>query len=339
MHKLALAPLVFMLGGCLGLAAPDHPHPDQPKGGAGDPNMNPDPGTQPPGSGMPSCGGMDFALSRVPPNVMLVLDRSGSMGDPIAAASSTAKWDDLKSALQSTVTSYDASVRFGVSLFSDPASADPDGCGAGKVDVAVGPSNGGKVLAQVNAQSPGGSTPTAASLAAIAATAMLNDPTRDNYVVLATDGQPNCADTDVVGKITALYNAKPPVKTFVIGVGDGTASDPQALDSWAVAGHTDRPGATKYYQVNSPADLKTAFDTIAGDVATCSFHMSQAAPDPSLLYVWSNMQSVPADPANGFTYDPATQTVTLHGASCDAIKANPSAKVQVVYGCASPPIG
>jgi von Willebrand factor type A domain len=282
-----------------------------------------------------SCGGMQFALTRVPPNVMLVLDRSGSMNDPITSGSSTSKWDDLKTALQSTITTYDSQMRFGVSLFSDPAGAD---CSAGAIDVTVGAMNGTTVLGKIAAATPGGNTPTAATMAAVAAGAMLNDPTRDNYVVLATDGQPNCTDTDVTSKITALYGATPSVKTFVIGVGDATAANPVLLDLWAVAGHTDQPGLIKYYQASSPTDLKTAFDTIAGGLVSCTFKMAQPAPDPTLLYVWSNGTAVAADPTNGFTYDSSGPTVTLHGAACDALKANPSTKIEVIYGCSTPPI-
>ena len=45
----------------------------------------------------------------------------------------------------------------------------------------------------------------------------------DRVVVLATDGQPNCNDTDVTGRINRLFGSKPSVRTFVIGVGDGSS--------------------------------------------------------------------------------------------------------------------
>ncbi|HZS37368.1 MAG TPA: VWA domain-containing protein [Polyangia bacterium] len=340
MKKLALSGLTLSalsLGGCLGgtmtgdshHAPPDLGKPQPP------PVMQPTVDAGPTSGDDASCGGMEFALARVPPNVMLVLDRSGSMNESIGGGSATSKWDDLKSALTSTIGAYDSQMRFGVSLFSHPGGGS---CDPGQIDVAVGAMNGANVLTQVGAASPGGNTPTAATMAAVAASGKLNDAARDNYVVLATDGQPNCADTDVTSKITALYNATPSVKTFVIGVGDGTASNPVLLDLWAVAGHTDQPGLVKYYQANSPTDLKTAFDTIAGGLVSCTFAMAQAAPDPSLLYVWSNGTAVPADATNGFTYDAGGPSVTLHGAACDALKTNPSTKVQVIYGCSTPPI-
>jgi hypothetical protein len=279
-----------------------------------------------------SCGGMQFALTRVPPNVLLVLDRSGSMGDSIGGGSTTSKWTDLKTALQSVVTNYDSQTRLGVSLFSSDGN-----CGAGNITLTAA-MNGTNVLNQVNASAPAGNTPTAATLAKVNTSGMLNDPTRENVVVLATDGLPNCGDTDVAGKITALYNATPSVKTYVIGVGDGTASDPTALDSWAVAGHTARVGAaTQYYQANSPQDLKDAFDTIVGGVVSCKFALGSQPPDAMQLYVWENGVQVPVDPANGYTYDASGPSVTLNGSACAQLKANPNDKVQVVYGCPAPP--
>jgi len=319
--------------GCIANIGPGQPadSPPAPTNGddGGAPPVLPSPDMA---QGDASCGGMAFALTRVPPNVMLVLDRSGSMSDSIGGGSATSKWSDLKTAIQSAVSSYDSQVRLGVSLFSSDGN-----CGAGNITLAAA-SNGTNVLNQVNASSPGGNTPTAATLAKVAQSGMLNDPTRDNVVVLATDGLPNCGDVDVAGKITTLYNATPSVKTYVIGVGGDTASNPMLLNAWADAGHTARTGAaTKYYQASSPTDLKSAFDTIVGSVVSCKFTLGSAPPDAQQLFVWENGVQVPADPANGYSYDPAGPSVTLHGKSCDQLKANPNDKVQVIYGCPAPP--
>ena len=62
------------------------------------------------GSGDMECGGQEFALTRIPPNVMLVLDRSGSMSDSIASGSKTTKYADLTTAMQSLVSTDRKSV-------------------------------------------------------------------------------------------------------------------------------------------------------------------------------------------------------------------------------------
>src|SRR5262249_10521307 len=93
-----------------------------------------------------TCGAQQFQLERIPPNVMLVLDRSGSMGDSIDGTSATTKWDDLKAALTQLVNNYDTLVRFGVSLFSSN-----NDCGPGAVDAMPADKNGMTVLAKVTA--------------------------------------------------------------------------------------------------------------------------------------------------------------------------------------------
>ena len=166
---------------------------------------------------------------------------------------------------------------------------------------------------------------------------LLNDATRANYVVLATDGQPNCTDTDVTSRVTKLYNATPSVKTYVIGMGDGTASNPTLLNSWADAGHTARTGATHYYQTTSPADLKAAFDAIVGGIVSCDFKMMQTAPDPSLITVTENGTAVSPSPTNGYSYDLDDEHGDAARRRVRLLTKNASTKVGVLYGCPGPP--
>ncbi len=328
----AFALVAFVAAGCLG-SAPVEDH------GAGGPDMLPASGLPPPASAVDGgsddggiCGAMEFALQRIPPNVMLVLDRSGSMDNSIGGGSTTTKWTDLKNAVASLVTSYDSEMRLGAAIFSSDGN-----CAASNIDVPLAASAGSTIEQKLAAQGPNGNTPTAFAFDTVIAKGMVNDPTRANYVVLATDGEPNCTDTDVTSRITKLYNQTPSVKTFVIGIGDGTASNPTLLNSWADAGHTARTGTTHYYQTSSPTDLKAAFDAIVGGIVSCDFKMMQSAPDPNLVRVTENGTVLSPSPTNGYTFDPTTSTVSLHGTACDTLRANPSTQVGVVYGCPAPP--
>ena len=330
MRKLVLA-VLLVASGCLGQApVEDHAPTGAPP--AAPPSLPPPVSAVDGGAGdAAQCGGMEFALQRVAPNVMLVLDRSGSMDQTIGNTSSTSKWDDLKSAVSSLVQGYDSEMRLGASIFSSNKD-----CAPGNIDVALAAGAGQSVLTQLAAQGPAGNTPTATTLDTVINQGMLNDPTRGNYVVLATDGLPNCTDTDVKSRIEKLYAATPSVKTFVIGIGAATNTDPTTLNAWADAGHTARAGATHYYQTNSPQDLKAAFDAIVGGVVSCDFKMMQAAPDPSLITVTENGTAVAPSPTNGYSFDPSTNTVSLHGTACDLLRTSPSTKVSVVYGCPGP---
>jgi hypothetical protein len=277
-----------------------------------------------------TCGGMQFALTRVAPNVMLVLDRSGSMKDPIAAASATTKYQDLTAAITNLANTYGTQMRLGDTFFAS------DGNCAPGVPGPILDNNGATMISDVAAHAPGGNTPTAATLDAVIASNELTDPTRGNYVVLATDGQPNCTDVDVTSRINTLYSATVSVKTFVIGIGADTNTNPTLLNAWADAGHTARSGATHYFQTNSPQDLKNAFDAIVGSVASCDFKMGQSAPDPTLINVTLDGAAVPKDPANGYSFDAQSDTVTLHGTACAKLQGDAAAKVSVIYGCPPP---
>src|SRR5581483_8646211 len=107
--------LAFTLSaGCMANLVPGGTPPDPTPPATGDdggaPPVLPSPDMA---QGDASCGGMAFALTRVPPNVMLVLDRSGSMDQSIGGGSATTKWTDLKNAVSSLVTSYDSQIRLG----------------------------------------------------------------------------------------------------------------------------------------------------------------------------------------------------------------------------------
>jgi len=162
--------------------------------------------------------------------------------------------------------------------------------------------------------------------------------------VLMTDGLPNCTgspETGVTPLIASLYAQSPSVRTFVIGFGSETAPDPIAsqatnpalLNDWAVAGHTDLPGPTKYYQAADAASLGAAFQDIVLGVAACTFNVSTMPPDPTLVVGYIDGMAIASDPVNGYTYDAATQSLTFHGTSCQQLQNESTAQVKIVYGC------
>jgi hypothetical protein len=338
MRKILALTAAFAMAGCLG-GAPGHGG-----GGPGDPNGAAGGGGS--GSGttpLPAgCGMQSFAIgaSKVAPNIMMAVDESGSMQDKIQG-SNMSKWTALQGAVNDLLGKFQGSAQWGLSIFPHTPQ---DTCSAGQVDIAVGASTTTQILSKLNALTDntiGGNTPTAQTLQAMLGSAAgLADTTRANYVLLMTDGQPNCGgDGKAVSKfIGELYAQTPSVRTFVVGIGDGTSSDPGTLNDWADAGHTARAGATKYYQVNTTSDLAAAFADIVNGVASCTYALASPPPDASLVVGYLNGAAVPTDPANGTTYDAGSNTLVFHGTSCDAIKNGQATKVDVIYGCPSAPI-
>jgi hypothetical protein len=337
MRKTMALTAAILLSGCLS-SLPDH-------GGGGSGAAGGSGGGS--GSGIPQepmgCGKQTFPISatKQAPNIMMAVDESGSMKDQIAG-STMSKWTALQGAVNQLLGTYAGSAQWGLSIFPHSAA---NSCGAGQIDVAIGPSTTQTILSKLNGltdQTIGGNTPTNQTLQGmLGGAAGLADATRANYVLLMTDGQPNCGgDANAVQNTVAqLYAQTPSVRTFVVGIGDGASSDPTALNSWADAGHTALPGATHYYQVNTVADLQKAFNDIVGGVASCSYQLSMKPADASLIVAYINGVAVPQDPTNGTTYDPASNTLDFHGTSCDQIKSGASSSLDIVYGCPSGPIG
>jgi hypothetical protein len=295
-----------------------------------------------------SCTGVVAAVAaRRPADVLLVLDRSGSMNYSIAEECScdplsnpkvvcadtvncTTRWASLVDALTSTLASTPF-LHWGLKLFSSP------GAGACEVsdgvEVPLGPDTAAAIEAQMAATTTAGETPTAAAIAA--ATAYLATLTDANgkLILLATDGKPNCGgeqpsvyEVDVTGTIDAITAA---VKTgfLVYVVGLGTGATLGNLDTFAQAG-----GTGSHYPAQSPEELARAVAAIS-KAATCTFALATTPLDANWVTVYLDNQAVPQDASNGWSFGATLQTVLLHGSYCDQALAAASGTVQVLFGC------
>jgi hypothetical protein len=180
-------------------------------------------------------------------------------------------------------------------------------------------------------------TSTGASLNAQVGNPVLQDPERDNAILLITDGAESseCVINGVDGPSAAanLFGQAIAVKTFAVGFGGANLGE---INDIAQAG-----GTGVGYLADQAADLELALDQIANAVATCTFELDQVPPDPDEIYVFFDKDpaGVPNDSNNGWTYDPITNTVTFHGSACEAIKSGAVVDIDIVYGCNEPPIG
>jgi hypothetical protein len=272
------------------------------------------------------------------PDMLLVLDKSGSMSDPLGNSGS--KWDVMRQALTTVLPQFDMQIHWGMEYFSSDGQ-----CGAGVVANGIAPNNTAAILGSVNGLSPGGATPTYSSIdsaKAYYATIPVNPDGR--FVLLATDGLPNCGPggngdpsvTQSIASIAAL-NAQG-IKTFVIGFGDVAVSDPTVLNQFATAG-----GTGSYYPATSPAQLQQALQSISGSIVqvSCTFDLQAVPPDASKLSVTLDGNQIPRDPnhAMGWDYDPATNTITFYGATCNSIQSGSGGTLGIDYGCGGPVIG
>jgi hypothetical protein len=328
-----------------------------------------DASTKPPACNIPQptvCDCVDLPLLTDAPNLYFVLDKSGSMAEE-------AKWTSVRSTVLAIVRSLGPRASFGVALFPHPVLG---GChpGAEVLSTRRGDAPAGsegptlKMLTSQTNVSPGGGTPTGNTLRALKP--RLASLAGRTYVILATDGGPNCnglatcdysmcmpnmegapgcplggpncctpqtygaescLDRDnTVAAIAELAQAG--IKTYVIGV-PGSAPYASALDAMAQAGGAARAQAPFYYRVDSSdaAALLTVLRQIAANiVASCTIPVGQIT-DPSLLNVYFDETIVAKDPQDGWTIEGTT--ITLNGLACDRVLSGAVLDVRVIGGC------
>jgi hypothetical protein len=184
---------------------------------------------------------------------------------------------------------------------------------------------------------PGGNTPTAQAIQAATAYLKTVNDQNTKYILLATDGEPNCASSgdsnpNVQATVTAIAAAKAAgFLVYVIGIGPSVGN----LDNFAAAG-----GTTNYLPATSPQALTDAFTSISKAVTTCNFNLTQAPPDVNNVAVYLDKSLVAKDSANGWSLGANSLTIVLNGSTCDKIPSGAATQVQVLFGCPgiSPPL-
>lgn len=329
-----------------------------------------DAGAKPPGCGKKddgtSCDCVDVPLFADPPNIYLVLDRSGSMLDDD-------KWLHVRTTVGRVLRDVGPRANFGATVFPGLSGIS---CGPTNEVMSVRPgdppssTDGPTTSFLLNATNitPRGSTPTATALREVLG--RVQPLPGKTFIVLATDGGPNCGAeatcdlslcienienapgcppagprncctrpgqcldaTATTDAVTALKTAGYPV--FVIGI-PGSAAFGSLLDQLARAGGTALPGTPEYFRVDTAGDvelLATLRKVLAKIVATCSFPLTADPPDPNLVNVYLDEVVQPKDPVNGWKLD--GKVVTLLGSACTRVMNGDVLGVRVIAGCPS----
>lgn len=293
------------------------------------------------GGGGMLCGLEKFDLERLPPEVLLVQDRSGSLRglDP---PRNTPRWQEVLPAVMEVVNGTAAMVSWGLKFF--PSKTDPKARSSGctfqvdpGVEVPIAANNAPAVIGALTASMLMSSTPTADAIKASVAYLKTLTTKNPKYLLLATDGEPNCdfakrppipaAIAEITDAATAGF------KTFVVGISIPAGNPANTLDMMATAGGTARPGTPKHYPTNNRAELVAALQMITTQIANCVFTLSKEPPSPKDVAVNINGMRVEQNAQTGWNYGPGMKTIQLNGAACDGLKASVTAKVDIVFGC------
>jgi hypothetical protein len=292
-----------------------------------------------------ACGSVVGLLQPLQPDVLLVLDKSGSMSNEPdgttcqGGCGAKSKWAQVTTALDQVVGTA-ASVNWGLKLFATSSS----GCDVDDgVEVPVGPLNAAVIRSTIANAKLGSHTPTRLAESSGAAYLATLTDTRPKYLLLATDGLPNCdpanssttAD-DSPGAEQAVADALAAgFPTFVIGIGDTMAET--TLQQLALKGGVPQPGTVAaYYQVGDTASLVAALGRILGSVS-CVFTLPAPGSHESTedIVVLSNGVVFPRDTAhmNGWDYTSGTTQIQIFGPTCDAVMAGKVGNVSVQFIC------
>jgi hypothetical protein len=295
-----------------------------------------------------SCGAQMSQIGVVnlgdPPDLLVVLDRSGSMSEPppVFPPVFDTKWNIMKNALISISTQKDQNIKFGLLEFPSDQNCAADAMP--EVAIALGAHT--PITTYFGARSPGGNTPAHVALSsALSYYQTIPANPAGRYVLFATDGVPNClggdpnvaSDMATVAAVTALKNAGIP--TYVLGFGT-FGLNTGVLNDAATAGGKAKSGTTKFYEANNASDLAMALQAIAGGiiVPSCTFQLASLPPDPMNVTVTINGMAVPRSPShtNGWDYYPNAMTITFFGTYCSQIMMGSTTNVNFIYGCPGP---
>src|SRR5688572_3151608 len=132
-----------------------------------------------------SCPAVNFTAKAVTPSIHLLIDRSGSMNDPIGG---TSRYNAVRTSLidstNGVITKLQSKAYFGASLYSTDAPCPK------LYTVNRNLMNRDNIAGLINSQSPNGNTPTGPSIDQAVATFAAQPPPAGSppIIVLATDG-------------------------------------------------------------------------------------------------------------------------------------------------------
>ena len=321
-------------------------------------------GTTSAGTGT-GCAQQEVPIQTLPPDILIIMDRSMSMtddetdkscagGNPAGNGNcgQTSKWYQTTVAVEGVVNATQAKVNWGLYYLGNETTqcvaltTPAVGITAGNSYDLIAPAlDGEKFLGQIG-------TPTAAVVKAAVAYLQTVQDQNPKFLLLATDGEPNCANgsvnnSDANGATAAIKNAHDQlgIPTFVVGIATtasttGSTAATAELNSAAVAGGYPLTGTIQYYAVSDTQALSDALNKIVGLAASCTISLANTptGQDWSIAITATDTTGttvqIDSDANNGWGYTDASKTaITLVGTACDNLKSGAYTDIKFVYTC------
>ncbi len=276
------------------------------------------------------CQVMGATLKPVIPNMMLVLDKSGSMltqwdHDANINTAKITRWNSLYQTVETITTKFNDKINFGANLFPNKSAqqvyTDKACLVNAAVEIPVKPKNKAAILAGIPAagnMTIAGGTPAAGGMSAALNHLKTLDPAVPRAVLLVTDGAANCT---MGAPLPALFEAydnnvhtivndawmKDKIPTYVVGIDtinmvSGNAQDgsPDGINPYTKLNELATQGgkpkndpAEKFYNANNQIELGAALDAIVADALSCVIPLDSEPAKPELTTVKINGVLVP----------------------------------------------
>lgn len=297
----------------------------------------------------------DFSV----PNVMFLVDQSGSMAWELANNSSPEagepdRWEAAHEAITGIIGDLQSIVRFGLTSYESDDGFGPNWpdsppfreCPVFHTEVDFALNNATAISADYPATFPGGEdTPTGDSIRTLVSSIQDNPPPADGptIIVLATDGAPDSCEYPDPGwnsaegiasrqeVVTEAGNAHDQgIDVFVLWIGVLTDTDIEAhLQEVANAGVNDSPSDpdAEFWVGSTTNALDASFRAIIAESISCDIPMLETFRDPAAACAEGDVRldGVPLDcvgaGGDGWRVKPGDdQVIELLGTACDTLK-------------------
>jgi hypothetical protein len=297
------------------------------------------------------------------PDMMIVLDRSGSMTEG-------GRWTPSVSALKRVTQELQSQIAFGLAMFPAPppdptmvfndafaclSAPDPQACldmidaqacAPGGIVTPIAIDNAAAIGQVLDQTIPGGGTPTPETLQTLVTAYANQTPDPDSlppvqYILLVTDGQPTCPvgnGSDVTPEDIEASNAAMDaltaagVKTYVIGYDTNTPGNEmlaQVLDGFAQRGGT---GDTMHRPVEDEASLLAVLQSIASELVSCTYVLDNAPSRADFVLVKLDGQQINLNDPDGWALM-GDRTVEVQGAACAQLRSSGAHSIEVTVQC------
>lgn len=324
-------------------------------------------------AGMQGCTGTSETTTRLPPVLQFLIDYSGSM-DQTPMGQTLRKYESTRDALIQAFTDMPDGTGTGLIYYPNAASRQGN-CINRQQAVPLAPLNAmvrQALITSLQGKMTQGATPTHDAFVYAAETLAASTVPGAKHVVLVTDGSPTfslgcvgngmaAVDNGPLVQAVADANTVQGIKTFVIG-SPGSEDARGALSQMATQGGTAPPGCSDtgpnycHFDMTTAPDLAAAlnmaFAAITGSIITCNFTIPPPSNGMMIDYTKVNVNftstagsvtSIRKDAgpddtcANGWNYAANRTQIQLCDDTCNLVKADPNAKVDVVLGCTTIP--